>query len=424
MNSTEVSIRSGARCLLSWLMIIALLITALPAEAQDPDWQDGEPPDPAAKRASQVQGGGQPVPSTRAPQDSIFEGFEGGVMPPSGWTHIQANPNSTWQIASSNPHSGSYNAGVLYDPALLDQDEVLLSPTFVADSGNVSLWSLGSLYWCRDTYDNCDLEVWFVNGNWDAGGGDDVYLGLADNGWSDTWVWSYSTFDFSPFASGSPARIAFRYVGNDGAEVGLDDIFIDFSPPSVGPLEYDDHIIDDDNNNNSSGNDDGVVNPGETIELYATLRNQGSGTATDVIATISTGDSYVTFIYNTSSDYPDIPSGGSGTNTNDFDFEVDPSIPAGHVIHFDLDITASNGGPWSDSFDVTVGGCTANVALISDQTELQAITSILDDMGLPYDVVDNNWNGTQGMYTSDYSFLSDYSAVVWYASGQYRPDTE
>jgi hypothetical protein len=125
-------------------------------------------------------------------------------------------------------------------------------------------------------------------------------------------------------------------------------------PPSIGPIVYDSHLIDDDNSGESSGNDDGIVNCGETIELYVDLYNQGSDTATGVNATISTTDSYVTFLYNTSSSYPNIPGGGTGTNSDDFDFAVDPSTPDGHVIHFDLDITASNGGPWTDSFDVTV----------------------------------------------------------------------
>jgi hypothetical protein len=195
--------------------------------------------------------------------------------------------------------------------------------------------------------------------------------------------------------------------------------FTSSGPGSVGPLVYTGHTVDDDNVNNSSGNDDGIVNPGETIELYVDVLNIGADQATDVYATISTGDPYVTFIYNVSSEYGNIPGGGMATNLNDFDLVVSSSAPDGHVIHFDLDITASNGGPWSDGFDVTVvvGGGSGNVALISDQTELQAITPILDDMGLPYDVVNDNWDGSQGAYTSDYGFLSNYSMVVWYASG-------
>ena len=168
---------------------------------------------------------------TKSYPKSMFEGFEAGVVPPSDWTLIQTNPNETWKIDTIRltPHSGSYYATVKCDLALLDQDELLLSPAFTADTGRIHLWSFGSLYWCRDTYDNCDLEVWFVNGSW--GGGDDVLLGKTDDDWTSTWEWSYSTFDFSPYASGNPARIALRYVGNDGAKIGVDDITITYYPP-------------------------------------------------------------------------------------------------------------------------------------------------------------------------------------------------
>ena len=144
---------------------------------------------------------------------------------------------------------------------------------------------------------------------------------------------------------------------NHGASTTGDtwDFTTQSAPPTVGPLVYDSHTIDDDNSGQSSGNGNGIVNCGETIELYVDLYNQGSSTATGVNAAISTSDPYVTsWLYNTESTYPDIPGGGTSTNSNDFDFQVDPSTPDGHVIHFDLDINASNGGPWSDSFDVPV----------------------------------------------------------------------
>ncbi len=124
--------------------------------------------------------------------------------------------------------------------------------------------------------------------------------------------------------------------------------------PNVGPLVYHSYTADDDNNGQSSGNNDGVVHCGETIELFVTLHNQGSDTATGVAATISTGDSYVTWLYNTTSSYPDLSGGGIGANTDDFDFQVASNTPNGHTIHFNLNMSAASGGPWSDSFDVTV----------------------------------------------------------------------
>ena len=176
---------------------------------------------------------GHIAPAEVEAQATISEDFEGGTMPPTGWTHIQTNPNETWEIETLYPHDGSkYCANVPWDDALLDQDEVLLSPSFTPYCGSVELWSKGNPKYCRDTYDNCDLEVWFVNGSW--GGSDDVCLGLVDDDWIAKFIWSYSTFDFSAYASGNPARIALRYVGKDGADIGVDDILIDYTGTSCG----------------------------------------------------------------------------------------------------------------------------------------------------------------------------------------------
>jgi hypothetical protein len=126
--------------------------------------------------------------------------------------------------------------------------------------------------------------------------------------------------------------------------------------PLVGPIAYESHTIDDDTLGQSNGNGNGVINPGETIELYASLANLGTYTATAVTAVLTHTDPYVSaFLYNDSSAYPDIPGGGTEQNIDDWDFEVDPTAPDGHVITFYLNpITADNGGPWVDSFVVTV----------------------------------------------------------------------
>jgi len=69
--------------------------------------------------------------------------------------------------------------------------------------------------------------------------------------------------------------------------------------PYVGACEVDtpqryvgyyNHALDDDGGAPSSGNGDGVVNPGETIELYVTLKNYGTDTASGVTCSFD-GDS-------------------------------------------------------------------------------------------------------------------------------------
>ncbi len=127
--------------------------------------------------------------------------------------------------------------------------------------------------------------------------------------------------------------------------------------PPPGPIVSSGQDVDDDMIENSRGNGDGVANCGEIIEFYTTLLNEGQETATGVEATISTGDPYVTWLYNTSSGFPDIPGGGMRVNDSDFDFALDASTPDGHVLQFTLDIGADHGGPWSVQYDMTVN-CT------------------------------------------------------------------
>jgi len=145
--------------------------------------------------------------------------FEGGVIPPTDWTHVQNNVTETWQIDSDGPYEGTYAAMCLYDPNLVGQDEWLVTP-YITDPTKVSFYSFGNCYWCRDTYDNCDLEVWLIVGS-GVNDGDDVYLGKADDDWPFSFVYAKSTFSVSAPA-GTPVRIGFRYVGNDGAQIDFD----------------------------------------------------------------------------------------------------------------------------------------------------------------------------------------------------------
>ncbi len=90
------------------------------------------------------------------------------------------------------------------------------------------------MYWCRDTKDNCDLKVWIVVG--DVGGADDIYLGEADSDWPSSWVWSQSTYNLTSLLPGGTVRIGFEYVGNDGAQILLDDITLDGSGETPGTI--------------------------------------------------------------------------------------------------------------------------------------------------------------------------------------------
>lgn len=85
---------------------------------------------------------------------------------------------------------------------------------------------------------------------------------------------------------------------------------------------------------------DGFYHPGETVELILTLRNKGqAGTATDVTATISTTDPYVT-ILNDTYNFGVMNSVTNVDNANHpMKFRVDSKTPYGEVLEIDVAIT-------------------------------------------------------------------------------------
>ena len=106
--------------------------------------------------------------------------------------------------------------------------------------------------------------------------------------------------------------------------------------PSGPYMVYHDHGIDD----TAGGNGDGVVNPGETIEMPVVLRNAGSDPATAVSAILSLVDPYVTIMDN-SENYGDVPAESTATSYEDYDFTVTGDCPDGYVLGFQLDITSA-----------------------------------------------------------------------------------
>ncbi|MEJ5197573.1 MAG: S8 family serine peptidase [Anaerolineae bacterium] len=159
----------------------------------------------------------------------VQEGFEGGVVPPPGWTVQAQNAAKTWAISTNYVHTGNFGAYVPWD---YNQDEWLLSPRLLGVTGGVttSLWSMGSVTWCRTT-NNCDLNVWLVVNA--VGGGDDVLLGKADNDWTANWTWARSVFTLPTTLPAGDLRIGYQYVGDDGADVGLDDIVLPGTPAAL-----------------------------------------------------------------------------------------------------------------------------------------------------------------------------------------------
>ncbi|MCK4311256.1 MAG: hypothetical protein KAW88_00800, partial [Candidatus Cloacimonetes bacterium] len=113
--------------------------------------------------------------------------------------------------------------------------------------------------------------------------------------------------------------------------------------------------IDDDNSGTSSGNGDGIVNPGEDIELNVSLKNFGTMTANTVTATISTENEFIAITDNTE-DYGNIAAGSSTYSSDDFDFSVYTSVLGGTEIQFEIVIQDALRNQWTDFIFIQVEG--------------------------------------------------------------------
>ena len=150
---------------------------------------------------------------------------------------------------------------------------------------------------------------------------------------------------------------AFFYASFLDTEEGSQDVVF-AKVPRNGPgtvLSRGAITIDD-----SAGNNDGIVDVNECLSMDVALNNFGTAIATGVNATLSTSTPGVT-VTSAASAYPNIPIGGSQTNTTPFEFQTSPSFACGTVIDFTLNVTTSSSDPEGGAnfifnFSVSSGG--------------------------------------------------------------------
>ena len=237
-----------ALCVLMPLILLAAFCISLWAEVV-PHPEDlalklkeikSQAPEVAADlKANPKQAHGMParIPTTQI----LYEGFEGGVIPPTGWTTI-VNNSYTWEIDNYAPFEGYYYASCFYDASYSGtQDEWLVTP--VIDLSQKTSWNLkfawqGSYYWSVDPYDNYDLEVYIST---DGGSTFPTLLWAEDNiGQFDNWIWYLETIDLSAYSTEDSVKIGFRYYGYDGAQFSLDAIEINDEALPIGRCCYGD----------------------------------------------------------------------------------------------------------------------------------------------------------------------------------------
>ncbi|HOY32013.1 MAG TPA: T9SS type A sorting domain-containing protein [Bacteroidales bacterium] len=162
----------------------------------------------------------------------LSEGFETMVIPGTmnGWTLVQNNPSKTWEITVAEFHGGAQALSCEYDPALVLQDERMVTPVLdfsTATAVTVDFWWQGSKYWGAFPYDNYDLLLKYsVDGGttWAT----EVWTEMTDDTalWT-SWTWKQATVNVPAVVGQSNVKFAFIYYGTDGAQWVIDDISVD-----------------------------------------------------------------------------------------------------------------------------------------------------------------------------------------------------
>jgi uncharacterized repeat protein (TIGR01451 family) len=157
------------------------------------------------------------------------------------------------------------------------------------------------------------------------------------------------TSNFDIALSGLP-EAQFLKIQDDGdgssnaANAGFDlDAIEALEPVSGIYLAMFEYEIDD-----SNGNNNGKIDPGESVNLIVTIKNNGDITATNVQGEISSGSTYITII-NGSASFGTLAQGESGQGT--FTLTASENTPNGEPVEIDLEIS-SNGGAYNNQFSM------------------------------------------------------------------------
>ena len=179
-------------------------------------------------------------PLRNAPATSFLaEDFETAV-PPAGWSETITNASFNWKQQTLSFFSGAASADVEYDPALVPQDEWLVSSamnfTGATADLKVEFYWMMSYYWGVSPFDNYDLGLYISTDGgatfptllWDESG-----EGVFSN-----FVWTKETIDLSGYAGQTNVKLAWRYNGVDGAQGGIDFVSVNDNAAPVGRCCY------------------------------------------------------------------------------------------------------------------------------------------------------------------------------------------
>jgi len=173
--------------------------------------------------------------SSFAVADTILtQGFESGIMPPSGWSVVNQNNYKPWTImdASQEPdlvYEGNYGAYVGYDDDHYS-DNWLKSSNINLDgysSATLSFWCKSDTEWAGAT-----LKLHISGDGFD----DVIWDMIQDETWT-TFIWRQKTFNLDAYTY-ETIKISWQYVGIHGNCFCLDSIVLSGTPGSPNNPPY------------------------------------------------------------------------------------------------------------------------------------------------------------------------------------------
>ena len=149
-------------------------------------------------------------------------------------------------------------------------------------------------------------------------------------------------------------RVSDDSAGDTGTVIGYN-LEVTYSRPCGPSLEYESHSFSESCSGTGSGGD-GIIDPGEDVELNIVLMNAGSSDAVNVTASITTTspDASVT---DGDASFPDIPAQASaGSLSPHFTIRVSESASCGQIIPIHFTATCDGAsGPLEGDISLTVG---------------------------------------------------------------------
>ncbi len=173
--------------------------------------------------------------------------------------------------------------------------------------------------------------------------------------------------------------------------------------PLERDLKYLNHTIDD-----TAGNADGDADPGESIDLFVDIGNDGISNAEGVTVTLTVADPYLTFTV-TTVPYGDVTSSGSAVNSAPFTFSVAGDCPVPRNITVEMTLTASSGSD-TDTFQMVIGR--PEILIVNDDNDGDwgdYFTDAADSANYTYAI----WRVADSGYPTK-TEMDRYSCTVWF----------